>query len=440
MTDPGRPVLRLPDTPGYPVARQVPLPEGHEHGPTGALSLRLGDLTVALDGELGEATAETLENGRTQFHYPLPPLVLSGRYSLDVKPEQQQQLDTAGDLRPLSRAEPSPGEPRQPGLPDEEREGFLDTARAQRERLVKESDNGYQLVSTFYEHNEVFNEVFQRGVEGWGGQGTQETARDTDAAVREGGLVNDPNKRYQPKSGKPELSYNGLAFTHKLALEATLTVIGQEPDRDALQPKYQKALDASGRFAKTIREQTHNAKDALHPMTAAEVHAAVQQTPALAEEFTVDPSPYLDPDAHLERITTYGGTAPGGLDEDDLRHIRSCRAQGLARLAAAEAAVGSVLHEGTCGTRITGGTITAETEQGDDGRGTAVVHVDLPDLSLELDDSAWEAEAGRTARERVARMHFVRTLLQDALAERLRTAVLDGRPELAHPDLTASES
>src|SRR5436190_10101550 len=141
MTDPGRPVLRLPDTPGYPVAREVPLPEDHEYGPTGALSLRLGDLTVALDGELGEAAGETLENGRTKIHYTLPPLVLSGRYSLDVKPEQQQQLDTAGDLSPLSEAEPSPGQPDEPPLDDRVTDEYLASARAQRERLVKESDN-----------------------------------------------------------------------------------------------------------------------------------------------------------------------------------------------------------------------------------------------------------------------------------------------------------
>lgn len=439
MTDPGRPVLRLPDTPGYPVARGVALPEEHAYAPTGALSLRLGDLTVALDGELGEAVTEPLEDGRRKVSYALPPLVIRGRYSLDATPEAPRHLDLAGDLRPLSDQPASPGDAPVEPLADEAREEFLDTARQQRERLVKESDNGYALVSTFYEHNEVYNEAFSTGVTGWqAGGATQEMAKDTHAAVLGSEVVNSDTKKYRRGAGQQPLSYNALSFLHKLSVETTVALIGDD-GQGGLKPKYQKAIDASDAFGRQVMAGTGNSKDTTVPMTAAQVHTTVQNAGPVAEAPTVDPGPYLDPDAHLERLAGDGAPAPGGLDEEDLRHIRSCRARFVEQQAAAQAATGAVLHQGSCGTRVTGATLTAETEPAGDGHRAAVVHVDVPDLALEIDDADWTHEAGQTARERIAGMHFVRTLLRDTLTERLRIAVVGGVPELTHPHITGAE-
>ncbi|MFJ1791636.1 hypothetical protein [Kitasatospora griseola] len=441
MTDPGRPVLRLPDTPGYPVARGVTLPEGHEYTPTGSLSLRLGDLKVTLDADLGGATVESLDDGHRKVTYALPPLVVSGRYSLDVTPEQPQLLDTAGDLRPLSDQLASPGTPVLELLADDVRDAYLDTAREQREKLVKESDKGYTLVSTFYEHNEIYNEAFQKdAVSGWqAGGATKEMARDTDAAVTGSGVVNSRSKLYDRGSEGPPLSFNAISFLHKLSVETAVVLLGDD-GRGGVKPAYQKAVNASDGFGRSVIAQTGNEKDTIVPMTAPQVHEKVKGSQSDDEPPAVDPGPYLDPDSHLERIAGTGTTTPGGLDEADLRHIRSCRARFLGKQAAARSAKGAVLHQGPCGTRVTGATVTAETRPEAGRHVVAWVSADIPDLSLELDDSDWSGDVGRTARERIAAMGFVRTLLQDALAERVRIAVANAVPGLTHPDLTGAES
>ncbi|GAA3030148.1 hypothetical protein GCM10020000_03500 [Streptomyces olivoverticillatus] len=88
------------------------------------------------------------------------------------------------------------------------------------------------------------------------------------------------------------------------------------------------------------------------------------------------------------------------------------------------------LHAGACTARLEDVRIT--TRLTPDGA-PADVTVELPDLALNVDDEEWRGTAADVARERLAAMRFVRTLLQDAVAETVRHAAFTGIPGYAHP-------
>lgn len=436
MTDPDPGVLRLPDGPGLLLAGGVPLPANHPYAPMGALSLRLGDLTVTCESTPGAATFEDLGDGFGRVGYRLPVLMLSGRYSLDVHPEQQSRIDSAGDLRPLSEQPPSPGFPAPARLSDDVHEEQLNAARAERDRLIRSGDNGYQLVRSFYEHNEVFNEVFDNDyMSEWQADGiTAQMAEDTHQAVKGADPIN--KKSYQGINGNEPVTYNFNAFTQKLSVRTGIVYLHQASPEE----KYVKAGEAVDTFAQYVIG-TGNTKDAVIAMTADEVREAVNHARPTAGEppAPVDTAPYLDPDTYLERIAVEGESACPGLSASDLRHIQRARAA-ILRADAAAARSGVPLYQGVCRARIEGGTVTAGTVGDAATRRLGWLEVDVPAVPFELDDAAWEGEAGSTARERIAAMRFLSTLLRDSVAERVAVAARRGTAPFGHAELPAEES
>ncbi|MFJ9949354.1 hypothetical protein [Kitasatospora sp. NPDC091207] len=443
MTDPGPGVLFLPDSPGYPLASTVPLPEGHPFAPAGTLSLRLGDLSVTAEGEPGEAAVEELGGGRTRTSYRLAPLALAGRYSLDVRPDPGSGIDSAGDLTPLSTRPASPGLPQPPSASPDVKKERLDTARAEREKLLESGENGYQLVAKFYEHNESYADVFDSGrVDSvWQSNGgTEAMAADTHQAVHtDQGPVNDQAKTYaNPDPSPKQVSYNENAITQQLTMQEALVHMAERlEDQDPKKAQYQAAAGAAGDFGGRVKTETGNDRTTVKPMTAAAVRDAVKKAAAAAPAVTpFDPAPFRDPDAFLARIAAEGGSAcPPGLTEADLRDIQRARAACLAADAAATPAVGQPLHQGDCRARVEGATVTFETTTRGGAKALDWLTVQAPEPDLELDDQDWQGEAGDTARERLAGMQFIRTLLRDALAERVAVAARTGTGPYGHPDL-----
>ena len=57
--------------------------------------------------------------------------------------------------------------------------------------------------------------------------------------------------------------------------------------------------------------------------------------------------------------------------------------------------------------------------------------IDLPAFDFEIDDSAWFADAGEIARQRLNRIQFIRTLLREAVVNALQKTALAAAERVA---------
>ncbi|SDT83377.1 hypothetical protein SAMN05216371_8200 [Streptomyces sp. TLI_053] len=425
-------VLRLPDTPSFPLAAGVVLPTGHRFAPTAVLSLRLGDMTLTPLGEPGLA-APTGQEGALSC--PLAPLLLHGRYSLDVRPERENPLDTGGALAPLSQATPSPGYPWARTLREDVHKAHLATAREERTKLVAASPNGFRLVSSYYQHNEEFHEAFAKDyMNNWDGDGvTAQMADDTDTAVRSDTQAVNRSAPYTDTNGN-KVTYNENAFTQHYSLLTALASLKSEADTGDTK-KYEQAMDAVKQFRKHVEDDTGNEKKKVTPRTAQQIRDAVRYAKAegQAAVIGVDDDIYLNPDRYLEQVERDGPDAlPPGLDLEDLHHIQRQRAAILAAQAAALVPVGEAYYQGSFQAVIEGATlIWAPSDDG--SAGPEWVRADVPQPALELDDSAWQGEAGDIARARIASMRFLTVLLREAITERVAVAARTAHPCFTPP-------
>ncbi|MBD0670412.1 hypothetical protein BU198_06705 [Streptomyces sp. CBMA156] len=388
-------------------------------------------MTLTPQGEPGPA-APTGQEGVVA--YPLPPLVLRGRYSLDVRPERENPLDTGGGLTPLGRAPASPGRPAVPNLDDTTHEKHLETARAERQKLAAGSPNGFRLVSTYYQHNETFHEAFEKNyMNGWEADGvTAQMAGDTHDAMASDTQPVNRTAAYTSSTGA-SVTYNENAFTQHWSLMTALAHLksgAADKDKD----KYDRAKAAAETFRSHV-EDTDNTKDTIAPKTAQEIRDTVKnaQPTAKAAIVGVDDEVYLDPDRYLDRVEHEGpGALPPGLDVEDLRHIQRRRAAILAADAAALTPAGEAYYQGTFQARLEGATVTATPTDGTDGRPVRV-QAHVPQPVLDFDDSAWQGEVAEVARARITAMRFITVLLRDAIAERVAVAARTAQPSFAPP-------
>ena len=423
---------RLEDTPAYPLARTVGMPEGHGYE-TGAVSfrlkrLRLGGMSRLLEG----AHAEQAEGGRVRLKFALERLVLRGRYALEVKPDPIMTLDTGGnllDLPPEALRPSAAGAEADSDAPlDPQKEEWLDQARDQRTRL-SETDNGQKLLGLYNVHNEVYDEAFKSNPalpELWrAGGATRDMAGDTSEAVKADGVVNDAGKTYQSDTGP--VSYNANAFTQQLNVAAGCMFTDPDFDPTVGPPKgskYAAAAKAALSFGKGVKTTTSNDKDNVNEMKPSEVHSTVEQ-----HEGDLPPTG----DREVTRIATEIG--PGGaeadgdlgwtvVDEEDRRRLQRLYQTTMKYRAESADVPGRPMYVGLCRARIEGVEVTVELdlEETDEGRRARLVSAELqmPAFELDIDDSRWGGEVGRVARRRLERMYFIRSLLHDSITERLR--------------------
>ncbi|MFJ6382748.1 hypothetical protein ACIQI7_22445 [Kitasatospora sp. NPDC092039] len=427
-------MLRLPDTPSFPLASGVALPAGHRFAPTAVLSLRLGDMTLTAQG----GPVPTAQAGREgACAWALPPLLLHGRYSLDVRPELENPVDSGGSLMPLGQAPPSPGDPLFLNLDDATREQHLAAARKERTRLIAESPNGFRLVSTYYRFNEHYNTAFTSGyMNGWerGGVTAQMAVDTADAMGDDTKVVNKPDV-IKKVDGK-DVTYNENAFTQHNTLKTAmlhLAKAAKKKNDPVAEQEYMDASAASDEFATRVKDRTGNDKKQITPRTAPEIRKAVREAPADGKRrvSVADPDVYLDPDRYLDRVEREGsGALPPGMDREDLRHIQRVRAAIIAADAARLALVGEAYHQGTFQAVVEGATATATT--GDDGP-PVWIDVHVPEPVLDFDDSGWQGEVAAAARARIASMRFIAVLLRESIRERVAAAARTAHPSFAPP-------
>ncbi|MFD0268013.1 hypothetical protein ACFVGY_15740 [Streptomyces sp. NPDC127106] len=470
----GRAPVLLADTPGYPLARTVAMPERLPYR-TGALSIRFGALEVHPEGEPEELSREP-HGDRTRITYRIPALVLSGRYALDARPDALPELDTAGNLEPLSDAARQPTVPlaartaaEAQAPPRQDVERWTARAREHRDKLMG-TPHGGELVYRFNAHNEVYNELFglPSVLRVW--RGEEERAGLTREMAEHTFQCTDPAQEQSPPVNSwvhkdSHTKYNWQAFEVHHVLQATLSAKAQhakQGNKTEQAAKYRAAFDSAAAFSKKVIK-TGNDRNSTVPMDQHQIYQAVRNddgTPPSSVE-DAEFARYLRyvpltaampvADAESDVPDRYVGsphtTEPladepdyweplGARDYEVIRETTRALYQHEAEQQARQAdGSGDLLHEGSCRARLVAPVFTLLL--GPDGHAApaealsrlADARVELPPLELTLDGrGAWEGDAGRLAEERLNSMAFLPELLRESVLESVRFAALSGLP------------
>ncbi|MFF4218337.1 hypothetical protein [Streptomyces nondiastaticus] len=415
--------LHLADTPGYPLARTVEMP-GTVGYPTGSLSIRLGALQLRAEG-LPEPVAG--EEGT----YRIPALVLTGRYALDARPDEIRDVDTAGNLRPLSEEAQRPtlpaasraAVPHDPPDPDTLQK-WRDRADAHRDKLMR-SENGQQLLIKYGQHNESYYDAFDDPDDTyglrqlWRDQGVTRRASEQTYTTTNPGPALTPQPAVNDWSdSQTGATYNGHAFRQQNNLATTLGFMAEDTTDEVKKKKYTDAALEAVNFAKVVGTTGNTDKD-TEPMSQSAVYTAIDahtgELPTTTEE------------EFARHMALAGGTyalteadEPEGwltLSPEMRAHIRDFGKNAYRLKAQRRPAATDTLHHGACSARLEGARVTVDPERGD-------VTVTLPALALSIEDEDWQGAAGEVARERLRTMRFVQELLRDAISETVRHAVL----------------
>ncbi|MEV4506810.1 hypothetical protein [Streptomyces klenkii] len=424
--------LHLADTPGYPLARTVEMP-GTVGYPTGSLSIRFGALQVRADGA-PEAVAG--EDGT----YRIPALVLTGRYALDARPDEIRDLDTAGNLRPLSE------EARQPTLPAASRAAvphdppdpdtlnkWRDRADAHRDKLMK-CPNGQQLLIKYGQHNESYYDAFNDPddtyglVQLWRAEGVTRrmseqtyTTTDPGASLAGQSAVNDWT---DPET---QVTYNGHAFKQQNSVATALSFMAEDAPDDDKKQQYTDAAKGTIDFAKVVNG-TGNTDKSTTPMSQSDVYTAIKnqsgELPSTSDEELARHVALANGTYELTAEDEPEDWIP--LSSEQRTHIRKFGRTAYRLKAQRRPAATDTLHWGACSARLDDVRVTVDAVRGD-----AVVV--LPSVALSIEDETWHGPVGEVARERLRTMRFVQELLRDAIAETVRHAVLTGITGYAPP-------
>ncbi|MGK5545856.1 hypothetical protein ACSNOH_14145 [Streptomyces sp. URMC 127] len=457
--------LHLADTPGYPLARSVEMP-GALGYPTGSLSFRLGALSLRTEGQ-PEALGEEARGDSRHITHRIPALVLTGRYALDTRPDEIREIDTAGNLRPLS------AEARQPTLPagaraigpshpdDDTVRRWTDRADAHRNKLMK-TDKGRNVLMQYGEHNESYYAIFDGSSatcsalrKKWAEKGvTQRMSEHTYGTTDPGGPAGarpsddgqEPvNDWHDPQEGT---AYNLHAWRQKTTVITTLNTEASriEPKDPDKAKAFRDAAVAAVQFASAVQD-TGNDDTRTTPMTQGDVYTAIDQHSGELREVSAAEMARYDGLAPYRRGAAQG--LPAGQDDEpeeqeeqeeqedwialsdeDRAIIREIGAAAYHEEARQGPRATDTLHTGECSARLENVRVTTRLS----ADGTPVdVTVELPDLALAVDDDGWQGTAGDVARERLASMRFVHTLLQDSIAETVRHAAFTGMAGYALP-------
>ncbi|MFF4607369.1 hypothetical protein ACFY12_32115 [Streptomyces sp. NPDC001339] len=448
--------LVLADTPGYPLARSVEMPGTLDY-PTGSLSFRLGALRIRAEGQPEVLTEETRGGTRRTVHR-IPALVLTGRYALDAGPDEIREIDTAGNLSPLSEEARRPTLPAgaravAPSHPDEETvRRWTDRADAHRTKLMK-TENGRQVLIHYGTHNESYYDIFNGSSsvssnlrKKWAEKGitqrmSEHTYGTTDpdqvtGARPSGGDEQPVNDWEDPQE---QVTYNAHAWQQRTTMQTALTTEAariQRKDPDKAQ-RLQDAAKAAESFSKTVQD-TGNDGSQTTPMTQDNVYTAIDQhsgdMPAVSPaEMARYNGLAAFTDGEVQALPADRLAEPEdwiALSDEERTLIQEFGAAAYHDEAMQGPQATDTLHTGACTARLADVRIT--TRLTPDGA-PADVTVELPDLALSIDDEEWRGTAADVARERLAAMRFVHTLLRDAVAETVRHAAFTGIAGYAHP-------
>lgn len=416
--------IRIDDVPPLPLARSVDMPQQAGFA-RGALGIQLSGLRLAMP----PGASPTIERGDdTQqtciLAVRLQGLLLQGLHTLQGTQVWEADVDGAGTALP-------PHARRHGGADSNVHPAWIQTANDQRAALqTLPGGNGATLLSTYSNHRAAFNDVFTDPMGyafqvGWGTQAISDMAEDTNTAVNQGGVVNDPAKQYGGTT------YNGNAQAQQLALLTTLTAMAASANpanpKDPTHP-YNQAAAATLSFGTTVTQNTSVQQiNDVPPQTKDGVYGLVQNGTPAAPHSVDQVHDFLNGNPIGGRDAE-GNTWTRSLSEDERAFVRKLQAdiaEHAARLASQKPVA---LVEGGLNAQLAC-YVYLQFSAGPDGMPALVDgRVELDGFDLHIDDSGWDRALGNglalTTRDALGEARFIKSLLHDRVADALERALV----------------
>lgn len=229
----------------------------------------------------------------------IPSINIAGQYQLFASGMAECVVDTMGMLGGI-------GERRFNGQADQASlDDYLNAARAQRTRLWQ-TPNGGKLMDRFYDHNEVFNWLYQNLPflqTRWKFTSNQQFMNQTYVATGspDSAPINSTATIYEPFL-KHDVNYNQNAFYQQVALSTACAMCGKTPPVGSpiSADQFQAAGLAASSFSANEVANTGNSQFQVTPLTVNGVYAAIQNAPAEGSFIRREPEPLS---AELQELT-----------------------------------------------------------------------------------------------------------------------------------------
>jgi hypothetical protein len=418
--------FQLKDTPFYPLAFHADMPENRKYE-NGHLSFRFRDFTMSALNNLSLNTDACRYTGnQLSISLRLNDAALKARYEINTKYASRITLDTGGNMRDLDESFAGEGGAADSGvtpLSQAEIDAMVTQARSQREP-IQGTLHGPTLMSAYNEHSESYNTAFVtsdrlRTLWAAGGATTQ-MSRDTHDSLNNNTVVNPPTKLYSNN-----LTYNGNAASQQANIAIALTIMAKQAKQDgnqALADKYSEAAKAAASFKETVNQ---TGPDGTQPanLTGNQVYDKLNDSEASMIQLSDIQFKNMI-DQATDEDSKDGGADVAAIENgwrilraDERKMIREKMFLFQEEMTVVNGIQPELLWAGDCHAELKGMEATITVTYNKQTAAWTVNHsqVTLPGFYLEVDDADWKGKTADIVRERLATIHFVKSLLQSKI-------------------------
>ena len=425
--------FQLKDTPFYPLAFHAEMPENVEFD-NGHLSFRFRDFAVSALNNVSLNTPVCRYNGsELTIAMRLNDAALRARYEINTKYAGSITIDTGGNMRDLDGNFAREGGASDNGvqpLTQAEIDAMVTQARDQRDP-IQGTHHGPTLMSTYNEHNEAYNTAFVtssnlRNLWSAGGATTQ-MSRDTHGSLNNNTVINDPQKLYANN-----FTYNYNAFMQQTNVAIALVVMANQAKKDGnpdLEAKYRAAAKASASFKDTVSATGDGTQPAN--MTGGQVYDQLNDTTMNIVQLSDEQFNNMI-DQATDEDSKDGGADVAAIENgwkilsgDERKMIRERMFLFQEELTAIKEIQPELLWAGDCHAELKGmeAMITLTYNKRTAAWTVNNSQVTLPGFYLEVDDAGWSGKTADIVRDRLANMHFVKSLLQSKIQSGIQSIV-----------------
>jgi hypothetical protein len=419
--------IRLNDTPFYPLAFHAEMPENVEFE-NGHLSFRFRDFSLnALNNAALNTSACSNNGNELTIAMRLNDADLKGRYEINTKYAGKITLDTGGNMRELNEAfahEAGSADNGVQPMSQPEIDAMVTQARSQRDP-IQGTVHGPNLMSAYNEHSESYNTAFVtsanlRTLWAAGGATTQ-MSRDTNDALNNSTVVNSPDKLYA--NG---LTYNYNAASQQSNVAIALRIMAIQAKREgntALETKYNDAAKAAASFNETVNQTGSDGTQPAH-LNGPQVYDKLNDTTMSMIQLSDEQFNNMIDQATDEDSKEGGAAAAAAvqngwriLNGDERKMIREKMFLFQEELTVIKDIQPELLWAGDCHADLKEleATITLTYNKDTAAWNVKESQVTLPGFYIEIDDKNWKGKTADIVRERLANMHFVKSLLQNKI-------------------------
>jgi len=420
--------IELKDTPLYPLAFHAKMPENADFE-NGHLSFKFKDFSInGLEATTLAQNACTRKKNRIHMTLRMDQLQLKARYEIYSKFADRITMDTGGNLMEFdesySREAGTSDNDVQPLSPTEI-DTMVTQARDQKPK-IQGTYHGPSLLSRYNEHSESYNSAFVVSAnlrQAWASGGiTTQMSRDTHDALNDGTIIND-------KTYSNNLSYNGNAGTQQSNVAIALKVMAlkaKSEKNEVLEQKYNAAAKSAASFQNQV-----NPNDSAPKSTGADVYKKLNDKSETIEEMSDEEFKNMMDQASDDNSKDGGAAAEARkngwrvLKEEERKSIRERLFLFQEELLKLQNVEPELLWTGDCHASLHGAeaTITLDYNESASQWDAKECDVTLPAFAIDIDDSFWTGKTADVVRERLASIHFVKSLLQTKIQSGIENLV-----------------